>query len=596
MSNPPANPGFQHVGPHQADFHTLGTADLDHYQPYASGPGQHAPSASPPLSDTQLASDRTSPTLGLHSLSSQSQSPATAGTYSEYVSPAPERADSPVEKERYLEPVAYYPPYSEGPSTIPPTESSLAHSDRASKDKPFYKRWLWIILALILVVAIAVAVPCGVVFGTKKHHSSPTPATSPTPPPPSNHTSSIVPTTPATTSSIPQPTGNPQYAIGPQLSPLYASKDGAFNGTGIAIAAANPGVDSSIFVFYQDFTGAIQFEKSDPADGEASWNPLYQVNQGAPRALNATPLATAAYVNDTVATWHLFYIDENYIMRQRILTNSSGYVPTWTSGPLDDLKLEVNHADTIGMQVCYWGNFYGDATDTYTDGLNGTDPAGAPQTGMHLWFADTNSSFRQFDWTNRSAQWTEVTDHAWDNLDGHAGVGCQTWESGTTEYVFFVNENHTINMWWKDNNFSASNIPTPEHPVGKWTLAPGVNITDVHPSSTLSYTNYLVYQGVDGTVQGSNILFAGPNGTAPEDTITSPTDYFVVDDSDTQQSISAISCTHLCNTAVQTESKGVLLIVLFQVFGDDIQQYNRDGSGGPWYVGPAAVIGNETAS
>jgi predicted GNAT superfamily acetyltransferase len=71
-------------------------------------------------------------------------------------------------------------------------------------------------------------------------------------------------------------------------------------------------------------------------------------------------------------------------MRQRILTNTSGYVPTWTSGPLDDLNLEVNHADTIGMQVCYWGNFYGDATDTYTDGLNGTDPAGAPQTGLHL--------------------------------------------------------------------------------------------------------------------------------------------------------------------------------------------------------------------
>ena len=137
-------------------------------------------------------------------------------------------------------------------------------------------------------------------------------------------------------------------------------------------------------MFYQDFDGLLQFKKSDPADGEASWAPLYPVNENAPRALNGTPLATAAYVNDTVATWHLFYVDDNYIMRQRILTNTSGYIPTWTSGPLDDLSLEVNHADTIGMQVCYWGNFYGDATDTYTDGLNGTDPASAVQTGMHL--------------------------------------------------------------------------------------------------------------------------------------------------------------------------------------------------------------------
>lgn len=150
-------------------------------------------------------------------------------------------------------------------------------------------------------------------------------------------------------------------------------------------------------------------------------------------------------------------------------------------------------------------------------------------------------------------------------------------------------------MWWKDNNFSSSNVPTADHPVGKWTLAPGVNIDSVHPSSTLSYTNYLVYQSIDRTIQGSNILFFGPNGTAPEDTVTSPTDSFVVFDTNSMQNVSAISSSHLCNTAVTTGSEGVLLIVLFQVDGDDVQQYNRDGSGGPWYLGPAVINGNSTA-
>jgi hypothetical protein len=153
-------------------------------------------------------------------------------------------------------------------------------------------------------------------------------------------------------------------------------------------------------------------------------------------------------------------------------------------------------------------------------------------------------------------------------------------------------------MWWKDSNFSASNVPTEDHPVGKWTLAPGVNITDVHPSSTLSYTNYLVYQSIDRTIQGSNILFAGPNGTAPELTINSPTDYFVVSDPNTQQNVSAISSSRLCNTAVPIEdgSTNYWLVVLFQIDGDDVQQYNRLGSGGPWYLGPAVVNGNSTTT
>ena len=374
MSNPPSNPEF--LAP-QANFSALGPSDYEHYQQHDPGPDQPDSSASPHWSGSQFASDHTSPTLGHQSYSSQARSPGARAQYSEDVSPAPERAYTPPDQnEKFIAPTAYNPQYLQGHYRVPSSDPNAVSADQSHKNKPFYKRWPWITASLILVVIIAIAVPCGVVFGTKKHSAPATATATPPPSSPSNSTS--------TTSAIPQPTGDPNYAIGPELSPYYASKDGAFNGTGIAIAAANPGGDASIFVFYQDFDGVLQFKKSDPANGEAAWVPLYPVNENAPRALNGTPLATAAYVNDTVATWHLFYVDENYRMRQRIATNGSGYLAVWNSGPLDDLNLEVNHADTIGMQVCYWGNFYGDATDTYTDGLNGTAPAVAPETGMHL--------------------------------------------------------------------------------------------------------------------------------------------------------------------------------------------------------------------
>jgi len=151
-------------------------------------------------------------------------------------------------------------------------------------------------------------------------------------------------------------------------------------------------------------------------------------------------------------------------------------------------------------------------------------------------------------------------------------------------------------MWWKDSNFSASNVPTPQHPVGEWTLSQGVNITGVEPSTSLGYTNYLVYQSADGTIQGANVLFFGPNNTAPEDTIVSPTDRFTISlsNGEVSQNVTGILSTHLSNTALRTESEGVILAVFFQVEGDGIQQYNRDGSGGEWYTATTPVSNSTT--
>ena len=382
MSRSYSNRHFQGGVPPQPTFNVLGTADFDHYQPYELGLDEHIssqfpesqayPSASPPLSNSQLPSDPTrSP------ISSQLHSPDPRPRYTEVESPDPERAYTPQdEKEKYVLATAQPPYYFQDPSILPPppTPPNQVQLEPLPQDQPFYKRRSWILAILALIAAVAIAVPCGVVFGTK--HPPPTPL-------PTNPTSSIPPSPSGTTtsSSTPQPTGDPNYAIGGQLSPAYFSKEGAFNGTGIAIAAANPGVDGSIYVFYQDWQGALQYSVSNPTTG--MWTPLGPVNYGVSTALNGTPLSAVAYINDTVATWHLFYIDVDYTIRQRSLINDT-YTPTWGPGPIGALGLKTNEADTIGMQACYWGNFYGDATDTYTDGLNGTSPHNSPEIGMHL--------------------------------------------------------------------------------------------------------------------------------------------------------------------------------------------------------------------
>ena len=84
--------------------------------------------------------------------------------------------------------------------------------------------------------------------------------TSPSGPSTSTSTSSPVPRpgpTP-TSSSAPMPTADLDITIGGAIDPQYYSKTGAWNGSGIAIASVSFGVDSSIFVYFQHYTGEIR--------------------------------------------------------------------------------------------------------------------------------------------------------------------------------------------------------------------------------------------------------------------------------------------------------------------------------------------------
>ena len=102
------------------------------------------------------------------------------------------------------------------------------------------------------------------------------------------------------------------------------------------------------------------------------------------------------------------------------------------------------------------------------------------------WFASDENTAQQYSWTNGTQDW--VFEQQFDDVDGHASFGCQTWDTGASEsrnqhlmaglrklilnftsaeYIFFVNSNQEVGFYWRDNNHSV--IATPLHPVGQWT-------------------------------------------------------------------------------------------------------------------------------
>jgi hypothetical protein len=237
------------------------------------------------------------------------------------------------------------------------------------------------------------------------------------------------------------PPGNPAFTIGGAYGPEYYSKRGAFNGSGIALASVNFGVDASIFVYYQHYTGEI---RSMVLEASGTWNDGGIV---ATNARNGTPISVVAFVVNDTAQWHLFFINKDNYVTERISSNSTvSQENIWYDGPLNQLNLKANDQDMVGLQACFWGDFYGDSDYSFGDGFNATNET-TTRTGMDLWYADTNTTFQQYSWLDGQTQWSS-TDYTWDNQNGHAGVGCYTWATGSTQYVFMVDLTNTLQVYW----------------------------------------------------------------------------------------------------------------------------------------------------
>lgn len=174
------------------------------------------------------------------------------------------------------------------------------------------KRWFYVLLALLIAIAIGLGVGLGVGLGTKQSsyvflisvrvslltvfawrtsRSSSGSATS---------------TSPAPSST---PSVDTQYLIGGAISPAYYSTDGAFNGSGIALASQSfsedlqQGTQGTLVMYFQHHSGEIRWQQ---LSNEGTWLGGSVSEVVAVDAKNSTPLSAVSYSINGTNTWHIF--------------------------------------------------------------------------------------------------------------------------------------------------------------------------------------------------------------------------------------------------------------------------------------------------
>lgn len=238
------------------------------------------------------------------------------------------------------------------------------------------------------------------------------------------------------------------------------------------------------------------------------------------------------------------------------------------------------NAPNVGLQACWYGNYYGDSDASIFpthDGNNNTIPFNADTHGMHLWYPSDENTFQQYGWYEGQNQWVEQ--HSWTDMNTHAGVGCYSWGPGSTTYAMMVNKHNTAEIWWKDTD--ANRTSTPEHPVNTWVNATGYAINGVYPSTSLGYTEFFYAQMADGTITGHNMKWEAENTTSIQENM------FKVGGA--RGPVAGIKGTHMSVTAVADYSGGTSLYVFYQARGDDLSVFTRDIKGGQWTQGELPI-------
>ena len=139
------------------------------------------------------------------------------------------------------------------------------------------------------------------------------------------------------------------------------------------------------------------------------------------------------------------------------------------------------NANEVGMQACWYGSDYGDSDYTHSPlpshNTSNGNPAFSNQVGMHMWYASDERTFHQLGWRDGDDSWQHQ--NVFNDLNGHAGVGCYSWgPTGTVTYAMFVNADNVVEIYWKDTNSNLTS--TESHPINEW-------VKCEHASSIESY-------------------------------------------------------------------------------------------------------------
>ena len=249
-------------------------------------------------------------------------------------------------------------------------------------------------------------------------------------------------------------------------NPMYLSKRGAFNGTGLAamqtrlmnltsqgLSSAAQGHGNLLLVF-QHYTGDIRFMVRG-STGHWQGGSVYDVV--ATDAKNGTPISLLSSAPIGVIQHHVFCgcidcralallfavltrfpdINNNNSLRQRFIDNQTF---TWYDGPLNDLDVSTLDSESVGLQACYYN---GPIDSVGSVSLNGTNP----NSGMRLFVATSETTFAQYAWRSGFTSWVQEQSN-WSGVNGQATPACFGWAAGGTTYVMFVDEQNAIQLYW----------------------------------------------------------------------------------------------------------------------------------------------------
>lgn len=187
---------------------------------------------------------------------------------------------------------------------------------------------------------------------------------------------------------------DPDYSIGGALDSQYYSVEGAFNGSGIALARVSFDENDRglVDMYFQHWTGDLRWSQL-MSDG--SWQGGSSSETLTEDARNGTPIAAVAYATEEQAIWHIFYIDLNNTLREKINSNTTN---VWREGPLTKKNLKANQADRVALQACWFSNSFGDDTfqENNVQNVVGGTPIG--DIGIRLWYGRSDTTLEQLGW------------------------------------------------------------------------------------------------------------------------------------------------------------------------------------------------------
>ncbi|KAK3696302.1 hypothetical protein LTR37_018038 [Vermiconidia calcicola] len=364
------------------------------------------------------------------------------------------------------------------------------------------------------------------------------------------------------------------------------STRGAFNGSGFAIMSqstlsnftsgqtmAEPESQSNLLLFFQHHTGEIRWMSRPSAE---PWRGGSVSEIVATNAKNGTPISALAPTEKGGAhEWHVFYIGEDNLLKQRSITNTTY---TWTDGLINQLNIEVLDAERVGLQACFY------------DGPVGSTGQGS-WGGIRLWVASSETTFDQWVWNIGLSHW--IWEQSWQELNGAASPACYGWAPDAVDYIMFLDLNNAISIYWED--ISTQQISTATHPINKWTkckrssrnrlrdqlaglseadrILASIEIPNVDPATGLGWHALMYAKPADsGLIRNWNVSFAAENTSISSSTASAV------------EGGLAASGTHL---GVWSLPPGLVkqaeeALVFYQTEGDDITLFSQNLISGVW--------------